>query len=207
MSVTDKFSKAVTFIPGKTTWDAKEWAIRLLDRLAELSWGLSRATIPDRHCKFVGSDLVGSIQGSQSRSALLHRLHPQTDDIGLDDQIKLQRLRYGTTSLSLALLPTFCKVSTLGVAQYIKAQERERAKAVPSPEPMTIKDEPSQTPVPDSSRTAVAPSFRTSMTRSFSSLVAESMEVNVTEHMYDGPVRAFRETGLIVAYGSPTGKF
>lgn len=39
MSVTDKFSKAVTFLPGKTTWGAKDWAIRLFDRLAELNWG------------------------------------------------------------------------------------------------------------------------------------------------------------------------
>ena len=37
MSVTDKFFKAVTFIPDKTIWDAKEWALRLLDRLTELN--------------------------------------------------------------------------------------------------------------------------------------------------------------------------
>ena len=33
------------------------------------------------------------------------------------------------------------------------------------------------------------------------------MDLNVAEEMYDGPVRAFKETGLIVAYGSPGGKF
>ena len=54
MSVTDKFFKAVIFISGKTTWGAKEWAIRLLDRLIELNWGLPRATISDRDRKFVG---------------------------------------------------------------------------------------------------------------------------------------------------------
>lgn len=54
MSVTDKFSKAVSFIPGKTTWTGKEWAIRLLDRLAELKWGVPRLIISDRDRKFVG---------------------------------------------------------------------------------------------------------------------------------------------------------
>ena len=53
ISITDKFSKAVTFLSGKTTWRAKDWAIRLLDRLAELNWGLSRVIISDRDRKFV----------------------------------------------------------------------------------------------------------------------------------------------------------
>ena len=45
MSVTDKFSKAVTHIPGKSTWSAKAWANALLDRLSQLIWGLPRAII------------------------------------------------------------------------------------------------------------------------------------------------------------------
>jgi hypothetical protein len=35
MSVTDKFTKRVTFIPGKTTWKAKDWARALLAHLAQ----------------------------------------------------------------------------------------------------------------------------------------------------------------------------
>jgi hypothetical protein len=33
MSVTDKFSKRVTVIPGKKTWTAKQWADALIERL------------------------------------------------------------------------------------------------------------------------------------------------------------------------------
>ena len=54
MSITDKFSKALTFIPGKATYTSKDWAIRLLDKLADLNWGLPRAIISDRDRKFVG---------------------------------------------------------------------------------------------------------------------------------------------------------
>ena len=36
ISVTDKFSKAVTYLSGKIIWSAKEWANALLDRLSQL---------------------------------------------------------------------------------------------------------------------------------------------------------------------------
>lgn len=42
-------------IPGKTTCTAADWAIGLLDRLAELGWGLPRAIISDRDRKFVSA--------------------------------------------------------------------------------------------------------------------------------------------------------
>ena len=45
MSVTDKFSKVLSFLPGKATYTSKDWAIRLLDKLADLNWGLPRAII------------------------------------------------------------------------------------------------------------------------------------------------------------------
>lgn len=54
MSATCTLSKAVTLIPGKSTWAAKDWAIRLLDKLADINWGLPRAIISDRDRKFVG---------------------------------------------------------------------------------------------------------------------------------------------------------
>ena len=54
LSITDEFSKAVTLLPGKTTWSEKEWAIKVIDRLALLNWGLPRAILSDRDRKFVG---------------------------------------------------------------------------------------------------------------------------------------------------------
>ena len=79
MSVTDKFAKTITFIPGKSTWTAKDWAIKLLDRLAELNWGLPRAIISDRDRKFVGQ-LWKQIFSSLKVSLLYSTAwHPQTD--------------------------------------------------------------------------------------------------------------------------------
>ena len=54
MSVTDKFSKAVTFVPGKKMWGDKEWATVLLLQLDLISWGLPSVIISDRDVRFVG---------------------------------------------------------------------------------------------------------------------------------------------------------
>ena len=53
MSVTDKFSKAVTFILDKITWGEKKWAVQLLARLDLLEWSLSNTIISDCNVKFV----------------------------------------------------------------------------------------------------------------------------------------------------------
>ncbi len=53
LSVTNKFSKAVTFVPGRKTMTAENWAIGLLNQLVLLNWGLSRAILSDRDRKFI----------------------------------------------------------------------------------------------------------------------------------------------------------
>ena len=53
MSVTDKFSKAVTFISDKITWGEKKWAVQLLVRLDLLEWDLLNIIISDCNVKFV----------------------------------------------------------------------------------------------------------------------------------------------------------
>lgn len=79
MSVTDKFSKAVTYIYGKTTWGSEEWAIQLLDRLAELNWGLPRAVISDRDRKFVGELWRQIFKALKVDLLYAAAWHPQTD--------------------------------------------------------------------------------------------------------------------------------
>ena len=79
LSVTCKFSKKVSLIPGKVTFSAKDWAIRFLRRLRKVDWGLPKAIISDRDRKFL----------SEFWAALFHELgvkllystayHPQTD--------------------------------------------------------------------------------------------------------------------------------
>ena len=53
MSITCKFSKRNTFIPGKTTWTAAEWATALLDRLEIGDWGIPKVILSDRDPKFL----------------------------------------------------------------------------------------------------------------------------------------------------------
>ena len=50
-SVTDKFSKRVTMIPGKITYSAMDWAEALLHRLDIADWGLPKVIISDRDKK------------------------------------------------------------------------------------------------------------------------------------------------------------
>ena len=79
MFVTDKFNKAVTDIPGKTTWTTKQWATALFDRLILLGWGVPKIIISDRDKKFV-SDLWKHIFNSLNVNLIYFTTwYPQTD--------------------------------------------------------------------------------------------------------------------------------
>ena len=79
MSATDKFTKRVTFVAGKTTWSAKEWAVALLDRLDIADWGLPKVMISDRDRKFL-SEFWKAIFDTLGVSLLYSTAyHPQTD--------------------------------------------------------------------------------------------------------------------------------
>lgn len=79
LSVTDKFSKKITLIPGMDTYSAPQWAKVLLERLQLVDWGVPKAILSDRDPKFL----------SELWSAMFERLgvqllystayHPQTD--------------------------------------------------------------------------------------------------------------------------------
>ena len=47
MSVTNKFSKAIAFVPGFFASGGKAWATRLLNQLSLLNWGLPQILISD----------------------------------------------------------------------------------------------------------------------------------------------------------------
>ena len=53
MSVTDIYSKQVTFSAGKIAWGAKEWATELLDQLNRVNCGLPSAIFSNRNRQFV----------------------------------------------------------------------------------------------------------------------------------------------------------
>ncbi|SLM41090.1 probable transposable element [Lasallia pustulata] len=79
MSITDKFSKRVTFIPGRTTYTAVQWAHLLLDRLDTADWGIPKAIISDRDRKFV-SEIWRAIFEKKGVELLYSTAYyPQTD--------------------------------------------------------------------------------------------------------------------------------
>lgn len=51
MTVTCKFSKRTTFVPGKTTYTAEDWGLLLLDALLTGDWGIPVVIISDRDRK------------------------------------------------------------------------------------------------------------------------------------------------------------
>ena len=79
LSVTDKFSKAITLIPGKSTWGGKDWSIQLLDRLSLLTWGLPRAILSDRDRKFVSELWKAIFKRLKVELLFSTSYHPQTD--------------------------------------------------------------------------------------------------------------------------------
>ena len=100
MSITDKFSKAVTYLPGKSTWAGKEWATRVLDRMAALNWGLPRAIISDRDRKFVAGLWKQIFHQLKVKLYYSTAYHPQTDGMSeRSNQTAEIALRYYITNL------------------------------------------------------------------------------------------------------------
>ncbi len=108
MSVTDKFSKAITLLPGKTTWDGKQWAEVLVERLSLLSWGIPAAIISDRDSKFTGQFWKAIFNALQVNLLFSAAWHPQTDGMSeATNQIVEIALRYHISHLSsIKLWPT-----------------------------------------------------------------------------------------------------
>ena len=79
MSVTCKFSKRVTFVPGKTTWKAFEWAASLLERLELGDWGLPKIILSDRDPKFLSELWTGLFEQLKVKLLYSTAYHPQTD--------------------------------------------------------------------------------------------------------------------------------
>ena len=79
LSVTDKFTKGITNIPGKTTWTAAEWADAFLERVEITDWGIPKAIISDRDRKFL-SEFWQALFKMLGVSLLYSTAyHPQTD--------------------------------------------------------------------------------------------------------------------------------
>ncbi len=79
LTVTDKFSKRVLLIPGKSTYSAVEWADVLLANLTQHGWGVPVATISDRDAKFMSEVWQRIFQKLGTEVLASTAYHPQTD--------------------------------------------------------------------------------------------------------------------------------
>ena len=79
MSVTDKFSKAISLIAGEIRWGGELWAQALLDRLLLLGWGIPWATISDRDRRFMGQLWEEIFRLLKVDLLYSTAWHPQTD--------------------------------------------------------------------------------------------------------------------------------
>ena len=79
MPVSDKFTKRITIIPGKSTWTAAQWGDALLDRLDTADWGLPKAIISDRDRKFLSDLWLAIFKRLGVKLLYSTAYHPQTD--------------------------------------------------------------------------------------------------------------------------------
>src|SRR5438045_589338 len=79
MSVTDKFSKCITLVPGRDNWMASQWAHALLDCLWLADWGLPKVIISDHDKKFLSVFWMSLFKKLGIQLFYSTAYHPQTD--------------------------------------------------------------------------------------------------------------------------------
>ena len=80
MSITNKFTKRITMLTDKVTYNVEQWALALLDRLNIVDWEYSKIIISNRNRKFL-SDLWKTIFNRLSINLLYSTFyHFQTND-------------------------------------------------------------------------------------------------------------------------------
>ena len=95
MTVIDKFNKTVKYIPGKTTWNAKQWAIVLFDCFTLFGWGVPKIIISDRDRKFVSDFWKHIFESFNVNFLYFATWHPQTDGMSeRSNQIAEIAIRY-----------------------------------------------------------------------------------------------------------------
>ena len=78
LTVTDKFTKAITLIPGKNTWDATDWAIAFYDYVY-CRYGLPLILISDRDPKFTSKFWKALFKKAGVSLAMTAAYHPQAN--------------------------------------------------------------------------------------------------------------------------------
>ena len=81
LTLTDKATRQLQLIPGRSTWSATQWAHAVVDRLQIANWGIPEAIISDRDRKFT-SEFWTAFFGRLGTTLLMSSAyHPQTDGL------------------------------------------------------------------------------------------------------------------------------
>jgi len=79
MTVTDKFSKAVRFIPGRNDWSTITWATSFYDDVVLNGWGFPRTIISDRDKRFLLGLWQALLSSTGVKSLTTTAYHPSAD--------------------------------------------------------------------------------------------------------------------------------
>jgi hypothetical protein len=79
MTVTDKYSKAVRFLPGRKDWGAPEWAYTVHEGVSLNGWGYPRAIISDRDKRFLSALWSSLLDRAGARHITTTAYHPSAD--------------------------------------------------------------------------------------------------------------------------------
>jgi hypothetical protein len=79
MTVTDKFSKAVRFLPGRKDWSAADWATSVYEGVTLNGWGYPKAIISDRDKRFLSALWAALLERAGARHITTTAYHPSAD--------------------------------------------------------------------------------------------------------------------------------
>jgi hypothetical protein len=79
MTITDKYSKAVRFLPGRKDWSAEDWAEAIHEGVSLNGWGYPRTIISDRDKRFLSALWASLLERTGSRHITTAAYHPSAD--------------------------------------------------------------------------------------------------------------------------------
>ncbi|KAF7852733.1 hypothetical protein EAF04_010926 [Stromatinia cepivora] len=118
LPITDKLSKAVTIIPGKSTWNAAQWGNALISHLLGILWGVPRAIISDRDRKFISEVWRGMMDSLGIKLLFSTAWHPQTDGASerTNQTIEIALRYYLSTMDDISLWPRTLPLMTAALS-------------------------------------------------------------------------------------------
>jgi hypothetical protein len=79
LTITERLSKMISMVPGKTNWTALQWGNALISQLIIIFWDLPQEIISDRGPKFISQAWQGMFENLSVKLLFSTAWHPQTD--------------------------------------------------------------------------------------------------------------------------------